>query len=365
MRMTRPRAWRRGIGLAALATTCISLASACLGHSPPSQSVAAPNLRAATVIKWVPNIPFASTSFWNRLVPPNANFADVPTMLRGAPGSPVSIGTDLITICTSNPRAPLTKVVLSAGWSPSERMTPTTTVLYRRHLLLNACTTVRTDPFGNALFVLVDPASGLADIGGGARWSPGGPLLSVVPDGPTAHGIDTRSGDGLVGSSRASGLPALGGLVRAGQIDRGIDHALAVDMPSSVLSSAEHWHWPASSADATAGVTYFGTDRALTMGTLLAILPGVNLDSAGWHTPQGRILATNAQRYGWYIVDSVPASQFQFAFETGAALHDLGLRVNPANGYEPVNPRRLDAVGFTYDVTTILGLMRAVTSNAP
>jgi hypothetical protein len=340
----------------AFAAGCISLLVAGAGSSSAA---------AAQAIKGVPSVPFAPTSIWNRPVAADAAFADVSAELHGAPASPTSVGTDLVTLCASSPRAPLTDVVLSAGWSPAARMTPTSTVLYRRHLSANACTAVQTNPFGNALFVLVDPATGLADTGVGAWRSRGGPLLSAVPDGPSAHGIDTRTGDGLSGAGRASGLPAIGGLIRTGEITQGIDHALAVNLPSGVLSAAVHWRWPASSADETATLTYFGADPALTMGSLLAVPSTVNVETIGWHTPQGRILARNAQQYGWYVADSVPGSQVQFAFETSAARHDLGLRVNPANGYETVNPRRLDASGFTADVMTILALMQAVTSNAP
>ncbi len=358
------KAGRRAATVIALATGCTSLVGACVGYARSSQATTGPKITAAA-IKGVPTHPFAPTSIWNRPVPSGATFTDVSAAMRGAPGSPVRIGTDLVTICTTSPKAPPTDIMLSAGWSPAERATATGTVLYHRHLSANACTAVRTNPFGNALFVLVDPLTGLADIGGGAWRNPGGPLLSVVPDGPAAHGIDVQNGDGLVGAGRASGLPALGGLLRKGEIAHRVDHALAVVLPAGVLSAALHWRWPARSADATAAATYEGTDPALTMGTLLAIPPTTDLANFGWHTRQGRVLAADAQRYGWYVADSVVAPVIRFAFETGAATHDLGLTVDPSTGYETTDPARLDATGFTTDVLTILGLMKAVTSNAP
>jgi len=82
---------------------------------------------------------------------------------------------------------------------------------------------------GNALFVLFDPLTGLADLGVGGWRDPGGPLLNTANVGSSAHGLDVRRGDGLRGYGRASSLPALGGLLRARELSTSIHHAVRVD----------------------------------------------------------------------------------------------------------------------------------------
>lgn len=131
------------------------------------------------------------------------------------------------------------------------------------------------------------------------------------------------------------------------------------------LSSARHFVWPARSADGSAPQIYQGTGPNYAMGTLLAIPRAIRLRDHAWHTAQRRRLATATQVYGWYVVDTVPSDQIQFAIENQAARRDLGLEVDPGNGFMGVDPAKVDADGLTLDVLQILTQVRAVTANLP
>ncbi len=311
--------------------------------------------------------PFAPTSIWNREIPPGAVYADVYDAIFGDPVSaPQRVGPDLVTICATDATAPLVNIEQNQAWNLPGRALSNGSVQYQRHLAPDACTGVTWTQNGNALFVLVDPTTGLADLGVGAWRTPGGPLLNNPPDGAGAHGLDTVNGDGVRGYGRASSLPALGGAIRPGELTGGFDHALAVTMLAWRFSSTRHFVWPAQTADGFAAAAYQGPDPNYTMGTLLALPPGLDLASLTWATPQGLNVARAAQRYGWYVVDTseVQGDLMNFGMDNDAALQDLGLTIDPVTGAQSVDPLKIDADGFTADVMQVLAHVSAVTSNA-
>lgn len=323
-------------------------------------------LAGAALAARLPRVPFAHDAIWNRKVPLDATFTDVQDALFGATAAaPRSLGVDLVTLCETDASAPLTSIERSSGWTYPQRAQSSGEVLYQRHLAPDACLDVTWNRIGNALFVLHDPTTGLADLGIGGWREPGGPLLNTASNGSSAHGLDVRRSHGIRGYGRGSSLPALGGLLREHELSRGIRHAVAVVMPITRLSATRHFVWPASSADGLADLTYQGPNPDFAMGTLLAIPRTVRLRDHAWRTKQGRRLATAAQLYGWYVVDSVLAPQVQLAIATEAARTDLGLAIDGETGRMSVDPAKVDADGLTADVLQILTLVRAVVSNAP
>lgn len=107
-------------------------------------------------------------------------------------------------------------------------------------------------------------------------------------------------GTGWWNGRRASMLPAMGGLIRKGEIANGvIPHALAVTVPPKVLK--EQAVWPAFAFDTNDH--YLNCKDCLPMGSLLAIPHDVKLESLGL-SPAGLILARAAQDYGVYVVDT-------------------------------------------------------------
>lgn len=314
--------------------------------------------------------PFAPDSIWNRTIPADAKFAGISNALFGDPAQTITlVGVDIVVACYSDPNEPLVQVQRGLGWSYPDRACSSGEVLYSRHLAVDACTGVSWTRTANALFNIIDPITGLADENLAAWRCPGGPILAFLSDDPQAHSIDVVNGDGLIGEGRASGVAALGGALRQGELNTGIPHALAVNMNARRFSQDVHFIWPASQADGHANDPvngYHGPDPHYTMGTLLAVPPDVDLASLTWNTPQGLSMAVAAQTYGMYVVDdSAMSNALQISMEVRAAIADVGFAVDPATGEQTVDPLKIDFVGFEADVMTIQSLVQAVVSNAP
>lgn len=313
--------------------------------------------------------PFAESSIWNRPIPADAEYADIQDALFGDPAvDPRSVTPDIITLCYTTPAAPLTNIEKSAGWAPAQRKVSTGELLYQRNLTANACGCLGWAPISNGLFALIDPATLRADLGVGGYRIEGGPLLNTADDGSAAHDVDvSAAGDGLQGYGRASSLPAIGGLLRPGELADGIGHALAFAMPGPRFSKTKHFTWPATSADGTADMFYQGPDENYTMGSLLAIPPDVQLDDQPWKTAAGRRIAEAAQTYGIYVVDNATNTGHTVAIATEdeTARFDLAGDIDPNTGVFTVDLARFDGEGFSADVIAVLRLTRAVVSNAP
>lgn len=315
-----------------------------------------------------PMKPFLSASIWNRAIPTNAVYANVQDAIFGNPASsPRRVGVEIVTICYTDPSHPITNIEKSNGWDYPLRSQSSGKVLYKRQLSSTTCGCLNWKKDGNNLFVLIDPITNLADLGVGGWRIFGGPLLNVPNDGPTAHNIDVINGNGIIGYGRASSLPAIGGLIRPGELSNNIDHAVAVLMPASRFSSKRHFIWPAQSADSFARIIYKGTNNNYTIGTLLAIPHSIDINKMRWNTVQGFNLAKAAQKYGWYIVDTSEYSGdlFNIAGEDEAAYFDLGYNINPNTGQETIDSEKINIDGFTADMLQILSNMSAVTSNKP
>ncbi|MBI5092119.1 MAG: hypothetical protein HZB26_06690 [Candidatus Hydrogenedentes bacterium] len=340
---------------------------------PPATQPQSCDVTPALEPDLLPRRPFAESSIWNRPVPADGAFADVTEAIFGDPRyAPTRVIPDLVTVAYTDPAQPLVRIEKNRGWRLPQRATSSGVLLYERHLSLTAGIGVSWNKVGNALFNIVDPATWLADEGVGGWRCPGQPLLTLLSDAPRSHNIDVLNGDGLRGYGRGSGLPALGGLLRLGELKNGVNHALAVMFPAHTYSSSRHFVWPASAADQYAGnllYGYGGANPNFTMGTLLAIPRDIDVHAVPWKTPQGAILAVCAQQYGWYVVDSSTAEPgvtvMCLAVEVRAALQDIGYAIEPDTGHESVNPAILDAVGFTDDVISILRMTKAVVSNVP
>ena len=122
-------------------------------------------------------------------------------------------------------------------------------------------------------------------------------------------------GPGIYGTHGGSGLSAVGGAIRLGELMPGrgpIAHALKMNIWAAEniqFESTYRGHrWPAPVADGYAAETY-GTLRTqpfvpgVQMGALLALPSWMNLDSLGFETEPGRRLAQAFQDYGAYVVD--------------------------------------------------------------
>jgi hypothetical protein len=140
-------------------------------------------------------------------------------------------------------------------------------------------------------------------------------------------------GDGIRGAHGGSGMSALGGTIRIGELrpgQTGPRHALKLNMYMKeafrCTNSADCFRWPAVRADSYA-VGWYGTgannpnanNSQFKMGALFAIPPTTNISALGLETEPGRQLAWTLQNYGGYLVDDSYGASFYFMTEIGSA----------------------------------------------
>jgi len=163
------------------------------------------------------------------------------------------------------------------------------------------------------------------------RCTSGGYATSLV----TFPNVDLY-GTGITGAHGGSGLSALGGDIRMGELrpgQQGPRHALKVNVYAAqalyeCTTRTNCFRWPAVTADGYA-VGHYGTvgsnsNTAMKMGALLAIPVSTNIANLGLETEPGRELAWTLQNYGAYIVDDTWGPSFALNAEDGpdGSMHD-------------------------------------------
>ena len=131
-----------------------------------------------------------------------------------------------------------------------------------------------------------------------ASW--GGEMDDVSTD----PGYFTHDGQSTNWGATATGLPLLGGLVTAADLERGyINHALAISL---VETDKAYWSWPAQRTDGdywTSGTT------PIPEGTRFRLNPNIDVASLNL-PPLDRMLAQAAQTYGIVVRDKAGAVTF-------------------------------------------------------
>ncbi|WP_293993821.1 hypothetical protein [Sphaerotilus sp.] len=149
---------------------------------------------------------------------------------------------------------------------------------------------------------------------------------AVVVNALTGMGLDS-AWHGV----RASGGSALGGLIRQGELERGLGHVLALAVPPQALNrlgpQGNAWVWPAASADDGDGRRY-GTAGNLHLGSLLALPPDLALDTLGLQAGPETVLARALQDFGACLTDTVREGG-PVAFQGEPEVHDSAARIRP------------------------------------
>ncbi|HEX8914164.1 MAG TPA: hypothetical protein VF796_17580, partial [Humisphaera sp.] len=241
--------------------------------------------------------PFAATSIWNTPVGSGATY--VPAGLAAAK----TIGIDaeiLVRVPAGSPEKPL---LAPKGWETRAGGTTVVGGLPVPHGLVVPDARKWHTPNNCAAFLLPDGKT-VRHVGVLCRPEAGGPVYGY-PFNPDSD----LHGDGAHGSHGGSGLSALGGSVRLGELTSAepIRHALKVDLFCKKYAyhgpDRPGYRWPATKADSYAAKGYGGTNKAVVMGSLLAIPPAVDEASLALKTPVGRKLYAALRDYGAYVVD--------------------------------------------------------------
>ncbi len=310
--------------------------------------------------------PFASNSVWNREIPSNTVYYDVNDAIWGDPAqAPNRVDAELVTLCFVDKSQPEVEFYKSEGWYYPERSKKSGSVIYKRRLAYNSGTEIRYPNTANGSFVIINLETGIADEGSGG-WREPGEWFTSFYDEPRLHNINLN-GNGQTGTL-GSGLPVLGGLLRLGELNSTITHALALSTSSRRFSKDVYYVSPASQGDGFASnpsYGYLGNNPKYTIGTLLAIPYSIDIDSVTWNTPQGYNLAIANQKYGWYIVDSstgeVGGDIMKLNIDREAAYEDMGLAIDKTTNEITVDPSKIDFAGFENDVKTIMQMVMATT----
>lgn len=221
------------------------------------------------------------------------------------------------------PDAPLASVYYSdAGWSKKSRCTSTGGLLAQ--VPVPPDYVVRSSMENNAAVFLARDGRTLLQMQPYTRCAKGGPATSLVH----FPAVDIY-GDGEHGSHGGSGLSALGGSLRIGELRPGMAaprHALKVNVYARQSlhkcdKRTECYRWPATHADDYAvghyGVAAIRPPEAMKMGALLAIPPSRPLSTLQLETEPARQIAWTLQNYGAYIVDDTYGPAFALNVEDG------------------------------------------------
>ncbi len=271
-------------------------------------------------LKW----PFSQNSIWN--MPIGSKAVYVHARIEKALAYGMTVDEDYIVMA---PNAPLVDISENfAGWDKSKSRCEV-----QGKKLISA-------PIPKNFRVSPSTWDGLTPNAGLAVLMPDG--KTIVQTQPFAYCDSTKPatsqymfanqdiyGMGMYGAHGGSGLSAIGGALRLGELtpeSGAIRHALKVNLFGRKNmfydSKTKGYRWPAATADAYAADNY-GKDRTQTtvaackMGALLALPAKMNLDSLAFETQPCRILAQAFQNYGAYLVDDTGWDVYAIITEWG------------------------------------------------
>jgi hypothetical protein len=270
--------------------------------------------------------PFSSNSIWNMPIGSGAQY--VPARLSGTPGNniwAIMPGVDDEKIFMT-PTAPQTKLYYnSAAWSGGNRCTTSGTLLATVPMP-SGYVIPNSGANNSAAFLMADKRT-IVQTQPVTRCTAGASGTTLTK--PSS--IDLY-GTGITGAHGGSGLSAIGGTIRMGEMRPGTTtgprHALKVNVYAKealykCTTRAACYRWPATTGDSYA-VGWYGAannnqNTAVKMGALLAIPYSMSIDSLKLETTPGKQLAWTLQNYGAYIVDDTYAPGFALNAESGPA----------------------------------------------
>jgi hypothetical protein len=259
--------------------------------------------------------PFASTSIWNMPIGSNAQYVNaqlpVITVSYGSDGVWTPIHYPDPDRIVMQPTAPLTPIYFNdVGWNGGDRCAVLGGVVYT--VPIPTSFVVPNSMHNNGAAFLMSDKRTIIQTQPFTRCVAGGPATSWT----SYHPVLDIYGAGIEGAHGGSGLSALGGSLRMGELRPGNTvgprHALKINLLSEkelykCTSTPNCFRWPANKAD-TGAVGWYGTETnnsisAMKMGALLAIPANTNINALGLETTPAKLLAWTLQNYGAYVVD--------------------------------------------------------------
>ncbi len=262
--------------------------------------------------------PFSTTSIWNTPIGSGAVY--VPAQITPATAAGMTVDQDLIVM---RPTAPSLAIMTNtADWDSTKDRCPA-----------SAPTLFSAPVPDDFVFVPVLPntpnASTAILAADGRTVKQTQPFSRCSAGGPATSHYDSAdvdiTGDGITGAHGGSGLSAIGGTLRVGELRPGgppVRHALKIELDAALdygrcTTYASCYRWPALQADSYATTGYGGPNAALEPGALLAIPIGTDIAGLALETPAAAALAFTLQNYGAYVVDDVAWAVYALCVELG------------------------------------------------
>jgi hypothetical protein len=315
--------------------------------------------------------PFVTGSIWNTPIGSGATY--VAANIAPITGNTLAPDDDVIVL---TPTAPLTEIFRSkADWNPDvSRCSFDAGAIPILHVPIPSSFVVGDTPTS------ATPNSGLAVLMGDNRTiTQTQPFARCMPGQPGTSdsvwpGVDLY-GTGIPGAHGGSGLSAIGGTLRIGELRPSVPaprHALKLELFGHQNyynngQSADCYHWPASNCDgyfndSSSSIEYGGTNPALGPGSLLALPASIAISSLTLTTEPAKLLAWTLQNYGAYLVDDSAWSDVNLCVEHGPAgsfedqfMSDWGFSLD-TNG---------TTSAFAKDMAALLGALAVVSNNSP
>jgi hypothetical protein len=316
--------------------------------------------------------PFSSNSIWNMPIGSGAQY--VPARMSGTPGVTniwaTMPGVDDEKIIMT-PTAPLTKVYYnSAGWGSASRCTTTSSTVMATVPMPSNYVIPHSHANNSAAILMADKRT-ILQTQPLTRCTAGAPANTMTR--PTT--IDLY-GTGITGSHGGSGLSAIGGSIRMGELRPGTlegpRHALKVAVYAKEVlyrctTRAACSRWPATTSDSYA-VGWYGAannnqNTAVKMGALLALPPSLSIASLNLETTPAKQLAWTLQNYGAYITDDTYAPGFMLDAEWGPAGSKMA-EFKADWGFNMVQ-RLVDNTPWRRDMQKIVQALAVVNNNSP
>ena len=268
--------------------------------------------------------PFSSNSIWNMPIGRNAKY--VPADFEKAMAAGMTIDEDIIVL---KPDAPATEIYTNnSGWDREKDRCKKEGLLLFSAPIPNDFIVSKANWDGetpnSGLTVLMDDRRTLKQTQPFARCTAG-------DYGTSQYMFEDTDiyGEGYYGAHGGSGLSAIGGALRVGELiseNKPIKHVLKINVFGKKNlyydETTKGFRWPAKRADGYASKNY-GTTRTkpvnveCRMGALLALPPTIDLDKLNFETIPARILAQAFQDYGAYIVDDTAWDVYAIVTEWG------------------------------------------------
>jgi hypothetical protein len=310
--------------------------------------------------------PFATTSIWN--MPVGSAAVYVPAGIKPATGTSLEADDDVIVL---TPTAPSTDIyVNTADWDPTKSRCPVEGALLFAAPMPSDF--VVPDPMqqtpNSGLAVLLEDHRTIKQTQPFARCT--------AAEAGTSHydfADEDLYGAGIGGAHGGSGLSAIGGTLRLGELrPNGAPprHALkfelyAADNYYNDGQQADCSRWPASGCDGYFNASgnalkYGGTNPALRPGSLLALSTSVSIPSLGLKTMPAQLIAWTLQNYGAYLVDDTAWSAYAVCVENGAA-GSFEAQFQADWGFSIDTDGTTDA--FAQDMQTLISALSVVNNN--